>query len=102
GYSPEGYVDAFPLELVGEIHLGGHAEDRDDQGDRLLIDAHDRPIVDPVWTLYARVVEKGGRRPTLVEWDSNVPDWPMLFSEAERAEFVLNRDAQEMDDAKSR
>ena len=56
GYSPEGYIDAFPLDLVGEIHLGGHAEDKDDQGDRLLIDAHDRPIIDPVWALYDGVI----------------------------------------------
>jgi len=89
GYSPEDYIDAFPLEQVGEIHLGGHAEDEDDEGDLLLIDAHDRPIIDPVWALYARTIEKGGVRPTLVEWDTNVPDWPKLFLEAERAECVL-------------
>lgn len=89
GYSPEDYIDAFPLEQVGEIHLGGHAEDLDDQGEQLLIDAHDRPIIDPVWALFAKVIEKGGKRPTLVEWDSNVPDWPVLLAEAERAEHQL-------------
>ncbi len=102
GYSPEGYIDAFPLDLVGEIHLGGHAEDQDDQGDRLLIDAHDRPIIDPVWTLYARVISKIGKQPTLVEWDTDVPEWPVLFSEAERAERILERCVQEMDHAEAR
>ena len=99
GYSPEGYIDDLPLELVSEIHLGGHADDRDDQGDRLLIDAHDRPIIDPVWALYARTVEKGGKRPTLVEWDTNVPAWPKLFSEAERAEAMLDHLHDVRDDA---
>jgi uncharacterized protein (UPF0276 family) len=47
------YIDAFPLHLVGEIHLGGHDEDRDDAGRRLLIDSHGAEVVDPVWALYA-------------------------------------------------
>jgi uncharacterized protein (UPF0276 family) len=89
GYSPEGYIDAFPLELVGEIHLGGHAEDRDDQGDRLLIDAHDRPVDDLVWALYARTIAKMGPRPTLIEWDADLPTWPTLFAEAVRAERII-------------
>ncbi len=91
GFSPEQYVDDFPLELVGEIHLGGHAEDEDDHGDRLLIDAHDNEVADPVWALYARVIDKVGTLPTLVEWDNNVPDWGTLFSEARRADGVLTR-----------
>ena len=102
GTSPEAYIDGFPLDLVGEIHLGGHAEDQDDQGDRLLIDAHDRPIIDPVWRLYARVIDRAGTRPTLVEWDTDVPAWPVLFSEAERAEDVLNRHVRELEDAGAR
>lgn len=102
GYSHEAYIDEFPLDLVGEIHLGGHAEDQDDQGDRLLIDAHDRPIIDPVWALYARVIEKSGRLPTLVEWDTDIPDWPVLFAEAERAERVLESGVPEMDHVDAR
>ncbi len=99
GFSPERYIDEFPLDLVGEIHLGGHAEDEDDQGDRLLIDAHDREIADPVWLLHARVIGKAGRRPTLVEWDNHVPAWDVLFVEAERAERVLQQQAASEADA---
>jgi uncharacterized protein (UPF0276 family) len=102
GYSPEDYINRFPLELVGEIHLGGHAEDQDDQGDRLLIDAHDRPIIDPVWALFAGVIEKGGKRPTLIEWDTDVPAWPVLSAEAGRAERLLEQPALERDDAEAR
>jgi uncharacterized protein (UPF0276 family) len=99
GYSPERYIDSFPLEQVGEIHLGGHAEDEDDQGEILLIDAHDRPVIDPVWALYERVIRKGGRRATLIEWDTDVPDWPDLFEEALRAERVLVKDDEAVHDA---
>ena len=93
GYSPEGYLDAFPLGEVGEIHLAGHAEDEDDQGVTLLIDAHDRPIVDPVWALYARTIRSSGALPTLIEWDTDVPAWSELFEEAARAERVLVKES---------
>jgi uncharacterized protein (UPF0276 family) len=88
-HDPEGYVDAFPLNLVGEVHLGGHDEDRDDLGRRLLIDSHGAEVVDPVWALYARVIAKAGPLPTLIEWDNDVPDWPVLVAEAARAAQVL-------------
>jgi uncharacterized protein (UPF0276 family) len=88
-YDPLAYLDAFPLDAVGEIHLGGHDEDRDDHGRRLLIDSHGAEVVDPVWALYAHVIAKGGPRPTLIEWDNDVPDWPILAAEAERAARVL-------------
>jgi hypothetical protein len=88
-YDPTSYLDAFPLHLVGEIHLGGHDEDRDDHGNRLLIDSHGTEVVDPVWALYAQVIAKGGPRPTLIEWDNDVPDWPVLAAEAGRAAILM-------------
>lgn len=78
-------IDRFPLHLVGEIHLGGHDADTDDQGAPLLIDSHSREVADPVWVLYARTVARGGMKPTLIEWDNDVPDWPALQAEAARA-----------------
>jgi uncharacterized protein (UPF0276 family) len=83
------YIDAFPLDAVGEIHLGGHDEDEDDHGAPLLIDSHGREVVDPVWALYAHTIARSGPRPTLIEWDTDVPDWPILRAEAERAAAVL-------------
>ena len=49
--SPQAYIDAYPLEAVGEIHVGGHDEDHDDHGAPLLIDSHGAAVVDPVWAL---------------------------------------------------
>jgi uncharacterized protein (UPF0276 family) len=88
---PVAYIDAFPLDAVGEIHLGGHDADADDQGAPLLIDSHGREVADPVWTLYAHTIARGGPKPTLIEWDNDVPDWPVLEAEAARAARFLTR-----------
>lgn len=88
-YSPQGYIDAFPLEAVGEIHVGGHDEDADDHGEALLIDSHGKPVADPVWALLEYTLAKAGPRPVLVEWDNDVPDWPVLRAEAKRAADIL-------------
>lgn len=88
---PCDYIDRFPHHLVGEIHLGGHDEDTDDAGAPLLIDAHGSEVVDPVWQLYDHTIRKGGPRPTLIEWDNDVPDWPVLAEEAMRAARILDR-----------
>ncbi len=90
GYSPQGYIDAYPLEAVGEIHVGGHDEDTDDAGAPLLIDSHGKPVVDPVWALLDYTLAHTGARPVLVEWDNDVPDWPTLRDEAMRAARALS------------
>ena len=91
GTDPKGYIDAFPLDHVGEIHLGGHDEDEDDHGAPLLIDSHGREVVDPVWALYDYTISKTGPLPTLIEWDTDVPDWPTLAAEASRAAKILDK-----------
>jgi uncharacterized protein len=89
GFDAGAYIDAFPVEHVGEIHLGGHAADSDDDGSALLIDDHGREVADPDWALYARSLVRIGPRPTLIEWDNDVPGWEVLFAEAKRADAVL-------------
>lgn len=88
-YSPQSYIDAFPLDAVGEIHLGGHDEDHDDHGAPLLIDSHGREVADPVWALLDYTLARSGARPLLIEWDNDVPDWPVLRAEAVRAASAL-------------
>lgn len=89
GSDPVSYVEAFPLDLVGEIHLAGHDEDRDDHGRPLLIDSHGREVAEPVWALYEHVISRAGARPSLIEWDNDVPEWDVLEAEAARAARVL-------------
>jgi uncharacterized protein (UPF0276 family) len=93
-FSARQYLDDFPLDAVGEIHLAGHAEQEDEEGERLLIDSHDGPVADPVWRLFEMIVEERGPIPTLVEWDNDIPDWPILRSEAQRAQAILDRHAR--------
>jgi uncharacterized protein (UPF0276 family) len=93
GFAARDYLADFPLGHVGEIHLAGHAAQADDEGDLLLIDSHDGPVADAVWRLFEIVIGRCGPLPTLVEWDSNIPDWPVLKTEAAAAQGILDRHA---------
>jgi hypothetical protein len=86
---PVAYIDRYPLAHVQEIHLAGHAVEADEAGRPLLIDAHDRPVSDPVWQLYRHAIARTGALPTLIEWDNDVPAWPVLLAEAQRAEALM-------------
>lgn len=95
GTSPEDYLSAFPLERVKEIHLGGYDAQQDETGAPLLIDAHGSPVSDPVWALYAQVIAQRGPLPTLIEWDNDVPAWPVLAAQARAAQDILDRAARQ-------
>lgn len=89
GISASHYVDTFPVEYVCEIHVGGHDAQTDDTGGPLLIDTHGQPVDEPVWELLKYTLGKTGPKPVLVEWDNDVPDWPMLQAETKRVAEVL-------------
>ena len=89
GFDPVAYLDAFPVEHVGEIHLAGFAEDRDDAGARLLIDSHECEVAEIVWSLYRRALRRTGPTPTLIEWDNEVPAFPVLVAQARRARAIM-------------
>ncbi|MGR3454634.1 MNIO family bufferin maturase [Pseudooceanicola sp.] len=91
GTDPRAYIADFPLEAVGEIHLGGHDTEKDEAGRPLLIDSHGRAVTDPVWALLDETLARSGPRPVLIEWDTDVPDWPVLAAEAARAAAALAR-----------
>ena len=89
GTDPLVYLEAFPLDRVREVHLGGHDEELDDAGGPLLIDTHASSVADAVWTLYAYLIARTGPIPTLIEWDNNLPDWPTLRAQAIAAQNIL-------------
>lgn len=82
------YLDALPVEAIGQIHLAGHAPDSE-WGDDLLIDSHGAPVSDSVWSLYARTIVCIGPRPTLIERDDNIPAFAELMRERDQAEAIL-------------
>jgi uncharacterized protein (UPF0276 family) len=69
-------------------------EQTDDAGAPLLIDAHGSPVVDAVWALFEDVIARTGALPTLIEWDNDVPEWPVLLGEAKAAQAILDRAAR--------
>jgi uncharacterized protein len=82
GFDPFAYLDALPVEAIGEIHLAGHhaAEDVD-----ILIDDHGSRVAQPVWELHAAALRRFGPVPTLIEWDTNLPTLEVLLDEANHA-----------------
>jgi uncharacterized protein (UPF0276 family) len=90
GYDAYAYIDAFPAEAVVELHLGGFTREADDAtpGNEVLIDSHAAAIAAPVWDLYAHALRRFGARPTLIEWDNDLPAFSRLVAEAARADEV--------------
>lgn len=89
GRDAHAYIDALPLDAVGEIHLAGFTPDRDAAGAPLLIDSHGSPVDEAVWALYERVLERIGPMATLLERDNDVPALSTLLAEAQRAQDLL-------------
>jgi len=90
GGDPVAYLDALPAHAVSELHLAGHAVN-DADGQTLLIDDHGAPVADAVWTLYTHALSRFGPVPTLIEWDTNIPELAVLQSEAHTAERCMQR-----------
>jgi uncharacterized protein (UPF0276 family) len=90
GADPRAYLAEFPLDLVGEIHLAGFFETVDDAAEPLLIDSHGAPVADDVRALFDMTIARTGALPTLIEWDNDVPAWPVLRDEALAAQARLD------------
>lgn len=82
------FLDALPGEAIGEIHLAGHSPDPEG-ATGLLIDTHDAPVAEAVWRLYARLIDRIGARPTLIERDDRLPPFDELMIERDRAAALL-------------
>jgi uncharacterized protein (UPF0276 family) len=87
GFDPVAYLEALDPAAVGEIHLAGHSVN-DADGRTILIDDHGARVAPAVWRLYAHAIARVGPRPTLIEWDTNLPALDVLLDEARHAERV--------------
>ena len=93
GTEPNQYVDALNGALIDEIHLAGHARRTLPDGRAILIDNHGSETCPAVWALYQRALQRWGAKPTLIEWDTDLPPLSVLVREAGRADRYLTQAA---------
>ncbi len=89
GSDPRTWLSQIDPDWVGEIHLAGHATEMHDSGP-FYIDDHGSPVGDVSWMHYFDFVSKHGAKPTLVEWDTNTPDYAVYMAEADKAQAILD------------
>ena len=78
---PKSYIDSMPLDRVVQVHLAGH-----ENYDTHIVDTHNRPVIDEVWSLYRYLLSQCDHRPnTMIEWDDDIPEFPVLYAELEKA-----------------
>ncbi len=88
GVDETAYLAALPPDAIGEYHLAGHAVRTFDNGAEIRIDDHGSAVKPEVWALFTQAVHRFGPRPTLIEWDNDVPDLDTLLAEAMKADAV--------------
>ena len=88
GLDPFAMVAAIDAELVGEVHLAGHAVEEHEDGP-LLIDDHGSSVTDLTWQLFERFIARAGAKPSLIEWDTDIPDYAILTGEASKASRIM-------------
>ncbi len=81
GFDPLEYVNFIQPERVAQIHIAGHS-----RYERFIVDTHDHPVIDPVWKLYERAIERCGTVATLLEWDGRIPSFEEVWTEATKSE----------------
>jgi uncharacterized protein len=81
GFDALEYVNFVPPERVAQIHIAGHS-----RYERFIVDTHDHPVIDPVWKLYERAIERCGPVATLLEWDGRIPSFDEVWTEAKKSE----------------
>ena len=85
GFDPAVYVESVPTERVAQIHIAGHS-----RYEKYILDTHDHPVIDPVWGLYSRAIERIGPTATLLEWDDKIPSFEEVHQEALKANHFLS------------
>jgi uncharacterized protein (UPF0276 family) len=83
GFDAHEYLEAVPIDRVGQFHLAGHS----DKGTHLL-DTHDAPVPDEVWELFRSALRRFGRVSTLIEWDDRIPELEELLAESSKAALL--------------
>ncbi len=83
-FDPNEYVNSVPAERIAQIHIAGHSK-----FEKYILDTHDHPVIDPVWSLYQAAIRRAGPTATLLEWDDRIPSFDEVHAEARKAERYL-------------
>jgi hypothetical protein len=89
GWDAQRYLNALPPAAVEEIHLAGHALHTLENGRTVRIDDHGSSVCAEVWALYVQALRRFGPRPTLIEWDTDIPAFEVLLDEAAQAATLM-------------
>ena len=94
GFDPNRYIDGLPAAAIGELHLGGFTaeDDEGNPGSALLVDTHAARIAEPAWKLHAHALRRFGPKPTMIEWDNDIPPFATIMAEAATADAALTLD----------
>jgi uncharacterized protein len=84
-FDPFEYLNSVPAERVAQIHIAGHS-----RYEKYILDTHDHAVIDPVWQLYARAIQRCGPTATLLEWDDKIPSFDEVHAEALKANRFLD------------
>ena len=85
-FNPLDFIKSLPAKRIRELHLAGHSV-----ADGMLIDTHDGPVCEEVWTLYKKTIGLIGTKPTLIEWDDKIPEFQVLMEEVRTAQKMINK-----------
>lgn len=83
-FDPLTYINGVPADRVAQIHIAGHSKFQ-----KYILDTHDHPVIDPVWKLYDRAIQRVGHTATLLEWDDSIPSFQEVHDEALKANRFL-------------
>jgi uncharacterized protein len=83
-FDPLTYINSVPADRVAQIHIAGHSKFQ-----KYILDTHDHPVIDPVWKLYDRAIQRTGHTATLLEWDDSIPSFQEVHDEALKANRFL-------------
>jgi uncharacterized protein len=85
-FDQRAFIESIPVDRVVQFHLAGHSE-----GETCLIDTHDQPVCEEVWTLYGKALERFGAVSTMIERDDNIPPLAELVAELDTARAIAAR-----------
>ncbi|WP_019026512.1 DUF692 domain-containing protein [Colwellia piezophila] len=91
GFDAVEYLTNIPVKAVKEIHLAGFSIDNI-EGEEVYIDSHGEKVYQGVWQLYQQAIKRFGALPTLIEWDTNVPELSVLLAEKKKAEVIIQNE----------